>query len=197
MTGTWLVLFIGLWVLCVLLVVLVIGLSRRIQLVEARAFVDTAGDVRADATRQVREQFLGKLFAEQAVESGVAGAAGGMAGVVLFVSEGCGPCQALASDLSAKVGGSQKPGVAEMLGARVTVVTDQISVFGDVGATAVIRDPDGTVMNGFGVTATPTGIALSDDGVVVEALVANEFRDVEKLVQAIQPEQRAALLRVS
>jgi hypothetical protein len=35
---------------------------------------------------------------------------------------------------------------------------------------------------------TPTGIALNDDGVVVEAMIANQYDHVEKLARAAQPD---------
>lgn len=189
MSDAWLVLFIGLWVVCIALATLVVGLSRRIQSLESKVFADGATGAHAEATAQLREQLLGTQVAETAVESGVVGAAGGMAGVVLFVSKQCGPCQALASDLSAKLtklGKSKGNGLAQLLGARVTVVTDQAGAF-DKLATALIVDSDGAVMNDFAVTATPTGIALNDEGVITEALIPNEFRDVERLAQAVQP----------
>jgi hypothetical protein len=174
---------------CIVLVALVLGLSRRIQALESRAVANGASE-RAQAAGQVRERMLGTRVADTAVESGIVGAAGGMAGVLLFVGEHCGPCQTLASDLATKLTGlgrSKREGLAELLDARITVVTDQTGAFDELGATAVIVDSDGTVMNGFAVTATPTGIALDGDGVIVEALIANEFRDVEKLAQAVQP----------
>jgi hypothetical protein len=191
MSGAWLVLFIGLWVVCIALMALVLGLSRRIQSLEWTVFADRAGSAHAETTGQLREQLLGTHVAEHAVESGVVGAAGGMAGVVLFVSEHCGPCQTLASDLSAKLerNGSGE-GLAQLLDARVTVITDQAGAFDELGATAVLADADGAVMNGFAVSATPTGLALDDEGVVIEALIANKFRDVEKLAQAVHQPDR-------
>ena len=187
MSGAWLVLFVGLWVVCIVLVALVLGLSRRIQSLESKVFANGAANARAEATSRVREQLLGTKAAEPAVESGVVGAAGGMAGIVLFVSEQCGPCHALASDLAAKLERNAGKGLAQLLNARVTVITDQPGAFDMLGATAVIADPDGSVMNGFAVTTTPTGIALDANGVVIDALIANEFRDVQKLAQSAQP----------
>lgn len=189
MSGAWLVLFIGLWIVCMLLAVLVVGLSRRIQSLESNGLASAAASVRADATRDVEEQFLGKQLAERALESGVEGLAGGLAGVILFVSEHCGPCQALAADVGAeltKLGRSDEAGLAELLDTRVTIVTDQTGSFDALGATAVMIDSDGSVMNNFGVTATPIGITLDDNGVVIAASLANELRDIEKLAQAVQ-----------
>jgi len=190
MSGAWLVLFIGLWIVCMLLAVLVVGLSRRIQSLESNGLVSGAASARADATRDVEEQFLGKQLAERAVESGVEELAGGLAGVILFVSEHCGPCQALAADLAAeltKLGRSEETGLAELLDTRVTIVTDQTGSFDALGATAVMIDSDGSVMNSFAVSATPVGIAIDDDGVVIAASLANELRDIKKLARAGQP----------
>jgi hypothetical protein len=190
MSGAWLVLFIGLWVVCMLLAVLVVGLSRRIQSLESNGFISRAASARAEVTRDVAEQFLGKQLAERAVESGIEGLAGGLAGVILFVSEHCGPCQALAADLATeltKLGRSEEDGLAELLDGRVTIVTDQTGAFDRLGATAVIIDSDGSVMNNFAVTATPIGIALDDDGVVIAASLANDLRDVRTLARAAQP----------
>lgn len=199
MSGAWLVLFLGLWVVCIALVTLVLGLSRRIQSLETEVFANRAASAHAEAAGQVREQLLGTQVAEHAVESGVVEAAGGMAGVVLFVSEQCGPCQALASDLSAnvsKLGRSEGKGLAQLLDARVTVITDQAGAFDELGATAVIIDPAGAVMDRFSMMATPTGIALDDNGAVIEALIANGFRDVEKLAQAVQPGRLSVVMSV-
>lgn len=179
MSGAWLVLFIGLWVVCIVLVMLVLGLSRRIEGLESHV---APNGVRG--MNQMRERLLGKHLAKDAVESGVVTSADDLAGLLLFVSEHCGPCQLLASDLAAKLDGNRAGGLAEAVGSRVTIITDQSGVFDGLGATAVFVDPDGSVTSRFDVNATPTGIALDDQGVVTEALIANQFHDVEKLARA-------------
>lgn len=179
MSGAWLVLFLAMWLVCIVLATLVLGLSRRIESLESLVSQSGAG-----AMDQTRERLLGKHFAEHAVESGVVSGAGGMAGVLLFVSEQCGPCQILASDLAAKLQGNSANGLTEAVGARVTIITDQTGVFDGLGATAVIVDPEGSITSGFDVTATPTGIALDDEGVITDAVIANDFHDVEQLARA-------------
>jgi hypothetical protein len=184
MSGAWLVLFIGMWVVCIALVTLVLGLSRRIGALE----VGLAGRTVDTAAHEIRPQLLGRQFADLAVESGVVGASDGMAGVLLFVSEGCGPCQMLAASLAARLDEEDATAVAQVVGIRVTVITDQAGAFDELGATAVIVDPDGKIRREFGVAMTPTGIALNDDGVVVEAMIANQYDHVEKLARAAQPD---------
>lgn len=77
------------WGLCMLLALLVVGLSRSIHSLESNVFVSAAASARADATRDVQERFLGKELAEPAVASGISGGGRGLAGVILFVSEHC------------------------------------------------------------------------------------------------------------
>jgi hypothetical protein len=132
----------------------------------------------------LRERLAGKHFAKEAVGSGIVSSGDDVAGVFLFVSEHCGPCQLLASDLAARVAGSGTGGLAKAVGSRVTVITDQAGVFDGLGATAVVVDPDGSVMSRFDVDATPTGIALNESGVVTEALIVNQFHQVKKLAHA-------------
>lgn len=189
MSGAWLVLFLAMWLVCIVLAILVLGLSRRIQWLESKMFASGSDDAHAEANDEIRKLLIGRQTAEHAVESGVVGAAGGIAGVVLFVSEQCGPCKALASDLSAKLASNDGKGLAQLLGARVTIITDQAGAFDGLGATAVIADPAQTIRDGFAVAGTPTGIALDDNGVIIDAAIANEFRDVEKLARAAQPAQ--------
>lgn len=176
MSGAWLVLFIGLWLVCITLVLLVLGLSRRIDVLESR---DSPGAPRPGD--ELRGRFLGRQLADVAVEAGVAPNASDVAGLYLFVSEHCGPCQLLASDLAEETDGR----VADVVGSRVTIITDQSGAFDGLGATSVIVDPDGLVMSKFAVSATPTGIALDEQGVVTEALIANRLRDVRRLARTI------------
>lgn len=180
MSGAWLVLFIALWAVSAMLVVLVIGLSRRIQILES---------LTASADRHGRdpapERFLGKNFSEHAIESGVATRTDGIAGVFLFLSEHCGPCQQLSSDIASNLDASGAKGLAGAIGNPVVIITDQSGTFDQLGATKVVIDQDESIRRGFEVNGTPVGIALDREGAVVEALIANRFEDVQKLSAAI------------
>jgi len=188
MSGAWLVLFIGLWLLCIVLVLLVLGLSRRIQLLESSdPLTDLAAKVHADATAKVRQELLGAKRGEQAVAAGIVDATGSMAGIVLFVNEPCGPCQTFAADVVANLERHGERSLAELLGAQITVVTDQVGTFDELGATAVIVDPERVVVRAFAVTSTPTGIVLDENGTVIEATITNQFYDLEQLALATQP----------
>jgi len=191
MSGAWLVLFILLWLLCVALVTLVIGLSRRLELLEAAVANPQSAAVPADPTKG---HLVGTRVAEHAIESGIVGAAGGMAGVVLFVSDGCGPCRTLADDVQARLNGLESQSVVGALGTRVTIVTDQGEAFDALGASAVIVDQSGGVQDSFDIGGTPTGIALDEDGVIRGSMIPNRFSDLEKLAKLAKPAQLEVVL---
>jgi hypothetical protein len=195
MSGAWLVLFIGLWLLCVVLVLLVLGLSRRIQSLESSTpLAELAAKVHADARAKVRQELLGAQRGQEAVKAGIVGPTGGMAGIVLFLNKQCGPCETFAADVAANLERHPGKGLAELLGARVTVVTDQAGAFDEFGVTAVIADPERAVVRDFAVTSTPTGIALDENGVVIEATITNQFYDLEELALASQPGRLEVML---
>lgn len=180
MSGAWLVLFIALWMVSALLVVLVIGLSRRIEALESLT-ASAGGHVRKPAP----DQFVGQNFSEHAIESGVATRADGLAGVFLFVSENCGPCQQLSSDIASNLDASGAGSLVRAVESPVVIITDQPGTFDQLGATRVVVDQDESIRHGFEINGTPVGIALDQEGVVVEALIASRLEDVQKLSAAI------------
>lgn len=181
MSGAWLVLFIGLWLVCIVLSLLVVGLSRRIEVIEGRAGPDST-----PGAQDLRERLVGREFATGVVESGIVSRGGDLSGVWVFVSEHCGPCQLLASEIARTLNGGRSMGLAAAIGSRVTIVTDQAGVFDALGATDVVIDPEGALMSRFDVHATPTGIALDARGVVTEARIANRFHHLDELARAVQ-----------
>jgi len=175
----------------VVAIVLVVGLARRIGILEAA--IRQHGVGRDSATNEIRQQWLGSQLADQARRSGVAHGSGDMAGILLFVSEHCGPCQSLAGDIERRV--SQGPaGLAELLGARVTIISDEPRAFADLGASAVIIDSDETVRREFRVAATPTGMVLDEYGVVIDAMIVNTYGDVQHLADSARQERGASSL---
>lgn len=178
MSGAWLALFIGMWVFCIFLATLVLGLSHRISSLEEMVSAGSSGG--SDPSQQL----IGEHFEAHAIASGVASATGAIAGVVLFVSEQCGPCQTLAANVRATLANAPAKSLDEAVQARVTVVTNETGMFDELGATAVLVDPTHGITQGFGVTATPVGIALNHDGVVMDARIVGGFQDLKDLATA-------------
>lgn len=183
MAGTWLVLFILLWVVCLALLTLVLGLSRRVDRVEQFVLPSGGAAVPTDPTKG---RLVGANVAEQIVKSGIEGAAGGVAGVVLFVSDECGWCRALAGDVQSRLEKVAGAGVASAVGTRVTIVTDREETYKALGATAIVVDQRGEVQSGFGIESTPTGLAIDEYGVVRGAMIANRLSDIEQLARLAQ-----------
>lgn len=183
MSNGWIVLFIVLWIAVLVLLTLVLGLSQRVNAMEKRGLAlvdeDPFAGMPAVGSHAPVDLPDGSLLNSSRSESTV----------VLFLSSGCNPCQKLATAL--REAHLERGGLHELLAADVVVITDApgVEMFEGTGAERVLVD-DGATARGFGIKATPAGVAIDAAGFVRGVGIPNGLADVESLAAAAcaQPE---------
>jgi thiol-disulfide isomerase/thioredoxin len=169
------------WLVIILLAILVLGLLRRTT------------SVLEAAERQLSRPDLNVRGLQRGatVPAFVASSATGEplpssvllehAGVVLFLSSACAPCRRLAEELSRL----EKP-PAEL---PITVIVDQGWVRAGIpqirGVTLAIQ-ANHTVSDAFDSNATPHAFLVDAGGVVVDAIIPAEVKDLMDLAQMLE-----------
>jgi hypothetical protein len=172
----WIVLFIALWLVVLGLIVLVLGLSRRLTVMEsASTSVKSAstGPMGALAAGTAVPRATADHLAIPSTDDTISSS------VILFLSPGCGPCVKLAHALN------QRPlWRAADENCEIIVVTDEAGteLFGRIGRT--VPDSAGTLAKSFRVPGTPFGFAVDAHGIIRAAGIPNTAADVQKLANA-------------
>ncbi|MGH2868161.1 MAG: TlpA family protein disulfide reductase [Solirubrobacteraceae bacterium] len=178
MPTAWIVLFIVLWIAVLALLTLVLGLSQRVNAMEKRGFSivedDPFAGMPAVGTRAPVDLPDGSLLISPHSESTI----------MLFLSSTCEPCKRLGSSL--REAHLERGGLREFLGAEIVIITDPpgFELYEDTGATRLLADDDGAIARGFGVRATPVGVAIDTNGIVRGVGVTNGLADLESLAAA-------------
>lgn len=179
MTGTWTALMLALWVVVVVLLALVLGLSRRVRDLEGSR---TGGTV---VVASAEVSTLGPMVGTRvdfpgASPRGIAGAEA-KDRLVLFLNSSCGPCHMLGDEVIA----ARDDGF--VLDSDLVLVTDELgaSFYGGLRAATVVVEPSNEISRGLGIHATPYGLAVDATGVVKWSGVAGNFDDVLSMAAAV------------
>jgi hypothetical protein len=102
----------------------------------------------------------------------------GRAAVLLFLSVGCGPCQALAEEMS-------RAGLNGLDGQLIVVTAaSDPRELGIPETLRVVTEPDGAVSRALSVAGTPFAVAVGPDGIVTGVDVPNTVRQLSDLAAA-------------
>lgn len=182
MPGNWIALFAALWVVVVFLLVLVLGLSRRIGTLEARLGDDPYDQGPLDGAPAIGDL----LPLPEGHEDLRWGPESGAAHVVLFLSSTCGPCLTLGEKLKALAEDSD--GLPEALrDTEILIVTDSPgeTVFGNLGIGArLVTQSDGEISQELGIRVSPFGLGIDAEGIVRAVTLPNTTEDVAAMAEA-------------
>jgi hypothetical protein len=173
------VLVLGLWVVVVVLLALVLGLSRRVRDLEGNRIGRTV--VVADGEIST----LGPIVGSSVDFPGASrrGIVGNEARdrLVLFLNSSCGPCHLLGDEVIA----AREDGF--VFDSDLVLVTDELgaSFYGGLRASTVVVEPSNEISQALGIHATPYGLALDRTGVVKWSGVAGNFDDVLSMAAAV------------
>jgi hypothetical protein len=177
MTTPWIVLFVALWMTVIGLIVLVLGLSQRLNHIASRpTTVAMPG-----GSRTMGAIAVGAAVPEPTIELlglSASRALGVMTSVALFLSPGCGPCLALGEAFENAPGELSYDADTE-----VVVVTNAEGAirYGHVGR--AVLDDDGDVARSMSIPGTPFGIVMDlKTGTVVGHKIPNAVDDVRELI---------------
>lgn len=168
MSTSWIILVVGLWAVVLLLVVVVLGLSRRVEQLQAHG---TAVDAPAGISQEVAGPAVGDhLPIPQQYRELLQMGHGGHPRLLLFMQAGCGPCVSLAAEVSE----SRRADEQHLLsGAQITLVTDKegAKTFDHLGARLAVIDDFPNFSREIGVPGTPYAVTLD----VTERVAAGTF----------------------
>jgi hypothetical protein len=179
MTGTWTALMVALWVVVVVLLALVLGLSRRVRDLETN---------RSGGTVVVKGAELSTLGPVVGSTVDLPGASPrGIAGIeardrlVLFLNSSCGPCHLLGDEVIA----ARDDGF--VFDSDLVLVTDELgaSFYGGLRASTVVVEPSSEISRALGIHATPYGLAVDATGVVKWSGVAGNFDDILSMAATV------------
>jgi thiol-disulfide isomerase/thioredoxin len=177
MTTPWVVVVIALWVAVIGLVVLVLGLSQRLNQVAARATTIAM----PGGSRTMGAIAVGAAVPEPTVEKlglTTSHAQGVMTSVALFLSPGCGPCLALGEAFE-----EASEDLIYDANAEVVVVTNTEGATRYAHVGRIVLDDDGDVARSMTVPGTPFGIVMDlQTGTVVGHRIPNAVDDVRALI---------------
>ena len=169
---------VALWLVVLVLIVLVLGLSRRVRDLSKRLDQRPVGG--DDMDSPIRGPRIGSTLelapvAKRGEE--------GRDRIVLFLNSSCGPCHVLADELAA----AREGGYLNLLaGTELVVVTDDLGAkfYGGLGADEVVVQPANDISTQLGINATPYGIAVDAAGVVRWSGIAGDFDDLLAMAAA-------------
>lgn len=168
MSAPWIVLVVALWAVMLLLVVVVLGLSRRVEQLQAGV---VAGDAPAAMPPESAGPVVGERLSipEQYRELLQMGH-GTHPRLLLFMHSGCGPCISLAAQVSESRGAD---GQHLLSGAHITLVTDEdgATSFNHLGVRQAVVDDYPNLSREIGVPGTPYAVRLD----ATERVVAGTF----------------------
>ena len=180
--GSWIALFVALWVVVLFLLVFVLGLSRRIGILEAELGNGPSIQGPLDGTPAVGE-FLPVPKGHEDLRWGPQS---GAAHVVLFLSSTCGPCVTLGEKL--KVSAEDSDGLPESLrNIEILIVTDGAgeSIFGNLGISArLVTQSDAEISRELGIRVSPFGLGIDPEGIVRAVTLPNSVEDVAGMAEA-------------
>jgi hypothetical protein len=180
MTGTWMALVIALWAVVLVLLVLVLGLSRRLQELSENSR-QAPVPVLTGSAGSVRGPLVGSTI--DLLPPSTPGVDGEPAKhrIVLILNSSCGPCHMLGDEVIA----AKEDGF--VFDSDLVLITDEFGAefYGGLGAGTVIVEPSNEVSRSLGVNATPYGLAVDATGVVRWSGVAGNFDDVLSMAAAV------------
>jgi hypothetical protein len=185
MTSIWIMLVAGLWFAVALLLVMVLGLSRRVR------ELGEAGDedrVRLEPADEVAlGPRLGSTIDLVPMASPTAAGGHGRDRVVLFLNSSCGASHMFGDELLA----AGEDGFV-MVGSDLVLVTDELGAefYRGLGADEIIVQPANEISRQLGIIATPYGMAIDASGVVRWSGIAGNFDDVLAMVAAFGMDTR-------
>lgn len=183
MPAAWVTLIIVLWAVVAVLIVLVLGLSRRVRDLSAAWSPEMPAS--GDGPRRVTigGPAIGSRFEFSPSGEPAAVQAGceRRDQVVLFLSTSCGPCRTLGESLVA----SRELDAALKDIERVLVTDEQgEGVYGGLPVTEVIVQREDEISRRLGINATPFGIATDSTGIVRWAGIPQSAEDVLAMATA-------------
>lgn len=175
----WIILVVLLWISVIALVVMVLGLNRRLFALESSFSTGAvAGPVKffSDAIAvgtplPHQEALLGPI-----TERGRT--------VLLFFRAGCTPCHELAEKLAA-AGDQARLDNLDAGAHKLVVVTnnaDGAASFGNIGRVVVDRDDE--LSRALGVNSSPAGLGVDRNGIVCSKAVLGSVDDVRRLAES-------------
>lgn len=189
MTWPWIVGFIVLWAAVLVLMILMIGVLRRISpvLEQAEQTLRQSSLIEAGLAPGSR---VGQFTVWDADGVPVTEATLlGEPSVVVFVERGCQPCDVVESELS-RLGDPGMP-------ARVLVVTDASaaeSVMTLAPHAAVLHDAERSATNAFSNTIFPYGFAIDASGTVVAKGIATSIDAIRRLAEVAARDGRSVAI---
>ncbi len=182
MQGSWIALFAALWAVVLFLLVLVLGLSRRIGILEAEL-----GNGSSDRGPLDGAPAVGDLLPLPKGHEEVRwGSRSGAGQVVLFLSPMCGPCLTLGERLKDLSGNDS--GLPEALrDTEILIITDVGGepIYGDLGIGAqLVTQSDSEIARELGIRVSPFGLGIDANGIVRAVALPNTVADVEAIADA-------------
>lgn len=172
MSGGWIALFVALWLVVLILLTLVLGLSRRFQALESKLAADSPVDLYEGTPTVGTTLPLDGLRRGPLEHEKFTGA------VLLFLDAACVPCRALSEELAA----AGEASLSELIGSDVIVITGEggTEIFGAMEPTSLITDT-GALKRSLGIHVSPFGLAVDSKRVVRAKKVLGGLDDVRAL----------------
>lgn len=182
MQGSWIALFVALWAVVLFLLVCVLGLSRRMKILETRLGDGPLTQGPLDGAPAVGE-FLPLPRGHEDLHWGPRS---GMAHVVLFLNSTCGSCVTLGERLEAQA--EDRDGLPEALrNTEILIVTDSAGepIFGHLGIGArLVTQANREISRELGIRVSPFGLGIDTEGIVRAVALPNTVQDVVGLAEA-------------
>ncbi|HEY3771992.1 MAG TPA: hypothetical protein VGL69_03285 [Solirubrobacteraceae bacterium] len=179
MTPVWMVLVAALWFAVALLLVMVLGLSRRVRDLSEAWAEDPVRPEHADGAALGPR--LGSTVDLVPMSSPATVGGPGRDRVVLFLNSSCGASHMLGDELIA----AGEDGFV-MVGSDLVLVTDELGAefYRALGADEIVVQPANEISRQLGIIATPYGIAVDVSGIVRWSGIVGNFDDVLAMVAA-------------
>lgn len=158
MPAAWIALVVSLWLLVILLGIVVLGLIRRVDQLEATPVGRRAGDVgRGHGPALRRRPPIVDGYEVLGVER--------RSRVVLFLSSTCGACDKLSAELLELGADPVEAGALDQLG-FVVVADDEMKETFSESPWSVVSQTDGKLSRAWNIPGTPYAVAIDAEGLV-------------------------------